>query len=89
MLRYSVQLLFVHLPTKKPIKRLQNGRDLKYQNLLEQLQATYELIDPSPSMIRHADQYSPEELFADRSSHYSKTGNQIVGGAIAKALLNR
>ena len=81
------RFVIVHLPTKKPIKRLQNGRDLKYQNLLEQLQATYELIDPSPSMIRHADQYSPEELFADRSSHYSKVGNRIVAETIANALL--
>ena len=81
------RFMIVHLPTKKPIKRLRNGRELKYQDLLEELQTTYELIDPSPEFIRQADVSSPDDLFSDRSSHYSKVGNQIVAEAIANALL--
>ncbi len=83
------RFLIVHLPTKKPIKRLLNERELKYQDLLEELQATFELIDPSQEFIRQAEESSLDHLFSDRSSHYSKAGNQIVGGAIAKALLAR
>jgi hypothetical protein len=77
----------VHLPTKKPIKRLRNGLDLKYQNLLEELQANFELIDPSPDLIQQADASSFDNLFSDRSSHYSSVGNQVVGEVVAKALL--
>ncbi len=82
------RFVIVHLPTKKPIKRLQDGRDLKYQDLLEQLRATHELIDPSPDMMRQAEISSSEELFADGSSHYSKVGNRVVAETIANALLS-
>ncbi len=82
------RFVIVHLPTKKPIKRLRNGRDLKYQDLLKELQATYELIDPSPELIRQADVSSPADLFAERGSHYSQVGNRIVAETIANALLS-
>ena len=85
----GARFMIVHLPTKKPLKRLQDRRDLKYQDLLEEMQTTFELINPSPEFIRQAEASSLDGLFSDRSSHYSKTGNQIVGGAIAKALLAR
>ena len=85
----GARFMIVHLPTKKPLKRLQDSRELKYQDLLEEMQTTFELIDPSSEFIRQAEASSLDDLFSDRSSHYSKTGNQIVGGAIAKALLNR
>lgn len=83
------RFMIVHLPTQKPIKRLQNERHLKYQDLLEELQATFELIDPTLEFIRQAEVSSLDDLFSDRSSHYSKVGNQIVGESIANALLAR
>ncbi len=83
------RFIIVHLPTKKPITRLLNERDLKYQDLLKELQATFELIDPSQEFIRQAEVSSLDDLFSDRSSHYSKVGNKIVGETIAKALLIR
>ena len=82
------RFMIVHLPTKKPIKRLQNGRDLKYHNLLEDLQANFELIDPSPELIHQVNASSFDDLFSDRSSHYSKVGNQVIGEVVAKALLS-
>jgi hypothetical protein len=81
------RFMIVHLPTKKPIKRLRNGRDLKYQDLLEELQANFELIDPSPELSHKAETLSFDDLFSDRSSHYSSIGNKVIGETIANALL--
>ncbi|MCZ6800876.1 MAG: SGNH/GDSL hydrolase family protein, partial [Nitrospirae bacterium] len=82
------RFMIVHLPTKKPIIRLRNEQRLKYQNLLEELKANYELIDPSPELIHKADISSFDDLFSDRSSHYSTIGNQVIGETIANALLS-
>jgi len=82
------RFMIVHLPTKKPIKRLRNEQRLKYQNLLEELKANYELINPSPELIHKADISSFDDLFSDRSSHYSTIGNQIIGETVANALLS-
>ena len=83
------KFMIVHLPTKKPIKRLQDGRQLKYQDLLEELQAHFDLIDPSPELVQKAETSSLDELISNRSSHYSKLGNQIVGEVAANALLTQ
>ena len=81
------RFLIVHIPTKSPIKQLQNGERLDYQNLLEELNANFELIDPSPELIHQAETSSFENLFAEGSSHYSNVGNQVVGVVVANALL--
>jgi predicted transcriptional regulator len=83
----GVHFVIVHLPTKKTITRLRNGGHLQYQNLLEELKANYELIDPAQELIRKADTSSFEDLFSEQSSHYSKIGNHVVGKVIAKALV--
>jgi hypothetical protein len=77
----------VHLPTKRPVKRLRDGLDLKYQNLLEELQANFELIDPISELIHQTDTSSFEALFAENKSHYSAIGNRVVGEVLANALL--
>ncbi len=82
------RFMIVHLPTKKPIKRLQNGRQLKYQDLLEELQAHFDLIDPAPELMQKADTSSLDDLISNRSSHYSAAGNQIVGEVVANTLLS-
>jgi hypothetical protein len=82
------RFMIVHLPTKRPIKRLRNGQHLKYQNFFEELQANFELIDPSPELIQMAEVSTFDDLFSDRSSHYSNIGNQVVGETIANALLS-
>lgn len=82
------RFLIVHLPSSKPIKRLKDGATLKYQDLLEDLKSTYTVIDPSSELIRQTNISSLDDLISDRSSHYSKVGNQIVGETIANALLS-
>jgi hypothetical protein len=81
------RFFIVHLPSKKPIEQLQDGQHLEYQNLLEELKVNFELIDPSPELIREAEMSSVDNLFSDRSGHYSKFGNQVVGEVTANALL--
>ena len=81
------RFIIVHLPTKKPIKRLRNRQHLKYQNFLEELKANYSLIDPSPELIRKAEISSLDGLFSGRSSHYSKIENRVIGEVVANALL--
>jgi hypothetical protein len=83
----GARFVIVHLPTKRPIKRLKNGDQLRYQDLLNELVATYELVDPAADLIRQADADSYESLFSHTSSHYSALGNRVVGEAVAKALL--
>jgi hypothetical protein len=83
----EARFMIVHLPTKKPLTRLRNGGHLKYQNLLGELRANDELIDPAQELIRKAANSSFENLFSDQSSHYSKIGNHVVGKVIAKTLL--
>jgi hypothetical protein len=81
------RFMIVHLPTKKPIKRLRNEQHLKYQNFLEELKANYTLIDPSPELIRKTEISSLDGLFSGRSSHYSKIENRVIGEVVANALL--
>jgi len=81
------RFVIVHLPTEKPIKQLIDGEPLNYQDLLEELKASHELVDPSSALIRQVEASSLDDLFSDRSSHYSKLGNKIVGETIANALL--
>jgi hypothetical protein len=82
----GARFVIVHLPTKKPLIRLRNGGQLKYQNLLGELKANYELIDPAQELIHKVATSSFEDLFSDQSSHYSKIGNHVVGKVIANAL---
>jgi predicted transcriptional regulator len=84
----GARFMIVHLPTKKPITRLQKGRDLKYQNLLEDLQANFEVIDPSAELIQQVNTSSLNDLFAEQSSHYSKVGNQVIGEVVANTLFS-
>ena len=83
------RFFIVHLPTKKPIKRLMKGKALKYENLLQEFQRTYELIDPSPGLLHQAEISSFGDLFSKKGSHYSKIGYQIVGETVAKRLLEQ
>jgi hypothetical protein len=53
----GARFVVVHLPTKKPLTRLRNGGHLKYQNLLGELKANYELIDPTQELIRDHTQF--------------------------------
>jgi predicted transcriptional regulator len=82
----GARFVIVHLPTKKPLTRLRNGGHLKYQNLLGELKANYELIDPTQELIRKADTSSLEDLFSDQSSHYSKIANQVVGKVMRRPI---
>ncbi len=81
------RFMIVHLPTTKPIKQMRDNKPLKYQNLLEELKSTYELVDPSPELIRQAEASSLVDLFENRSNHYSNVSNQIIGEVMANALL--
>ena len=83
----GARFVVVHIPTKRPIQRLKNGDQLRYQELLNELVATYEVVDPAADLIRQADADSYKSLFLDTSSHYSALGNRVVGEAVAKALL--
>ncbi len=82
------RFMIVHLPSSKPIKQIKEGEILDYQDLLEELKSNYTLIDPSPGLVRQAETSSLDDLISNRSSHYSKLGNQIVGETIAQALLS-
>ncbi len=79
--------MIVHLPTTKPIKRMRDNKPLKYQNLLEELKSTYELLDPSLELIRQAEASSLVDLFENQSNHYSYVSNKIIGEVLANALL--
>ena len=81
------RFMIVHLPTEKPIKRLLEGEPLDYQDFLEELGSTHELVDPSSELVHQAKVSSLEELISDRSSHYSTVGNKIVGEVLVKALM--
>ena len=81
------RFMIIHLPTEKPIKQLMEGERLDYQNLLEELKAAHELIDPSTELVHQAKASSLNELISDRSSHYSTVGNHVVGEVLANALM--
>jgi len=83
------RFLIVHIPTKKPLKRLMESDPLKYHDLLETLRASYDLLDPAPALIDQADIHGLNALLASGSSHYSKIANEAVAQTVATALLAR
>jgi hypothetical protein len=83
------RFVIVHLPTKKPLKLLIDGEPLDYQDLLAELNTAHELVDPSSDLIRQANVSSLDDLISDRSSHYSKVGNHVIGEVLAHALMTR
>ena len=87
--REGARFIIVHIPTKKPLRQLQNRKALAYQELLDELAAHFEHIDPASDLMRAADEGSLASLFGVGTSHYSATGNREVGEAVARALLRR
>jgi len=79
----------VHIPTKYPLKELMEGDQLKYQDLLETLRASYDLLDPAPVLVDQAHIHGLNALLASGSSHYSKTAHEVVAQTVATALLSR
>ena len=78
----------VHIPTKNPLKRLMEGDQLKYHDLLETIRASYDLLDPAPALVDQARIHGLNALLASGSSHYSNIANRVVGETIANALLS-
>ena len=83
----GARFFIVHIPTKKPLKRLMEGDALKYQDLLDTLQASYNLPDPAPALLEKADKHGLHALLAPGSSHYSKIANEAVAQTIATGLI--
>ena len=83
----GARFLIVHIPTKKPLKRLMKGDPLKYQDLLETLQASYDLLDPAPALLEKADMHGLNALLASGSSHNSKIANEAAAQTVATAWL--
>jgi len=69
----------VHIPTKNPLKRIMEGAQLKYHDLL----------DPAPTLVDQACIHGLNALLASGSSHYSKIANEAVAQTVATALLSR
>jgi hypothetical protein len=82
----QARFLIVHLPTKNPLEDLLQDDPLEYQDLLDELRGKYDLIDPTPELIRQAEEGSYEALFAKDSSHYSPLANRVIGEWIATSL---
>lgn len=87
VLEAQSRFIVLHLPTKRPIKNLLHGDPLKYQDLLDELRAKYNFIDPSPGLLHQAEEDSYEALFATDSSHYSPLANRVIGEWIATSLI--
>lgn len=81
------RFVIVHLPTEKPLEQLIDGETLDYQDLLAELDTAHEVVDPSSDLIHEANVSSLDDLISDRSSHYSKVGNHVIGEALAHALM--
>lgn len=79
----------VHIPTKNPLKRLMEGDQLKYHDLLETVRASYDLLDPAPALVDQGRIHGLKALLASGSSHYSKIANEAVARTVATALLSR
>lgn len=79
----------VHIPTKKPLKRLMEGDPLKYQDLLETVRASSDLLDPAPALVDQARIHGLNALLASGSSHYSKIAHEAVAQTVATSLLSR
>ena len=79
----------VHIPTKNPLKRLMEGDQLKYHDLLETVRTSYDLLDPAPVLVDQARIHGLNALLASGSSHYSKIANEVVAQTVATALLSR
>ena len=79
----------VHIPTKNPLKKLMEGDQLKYHDLLETVRASYDLLDPAPALVDQTRIHGLNALLASGSSHYSKIANEVVAQTVATALLSR
>ncbi len=79
----------VHLPTKKPMKQLQSGRQLKYEDLLAKSQAHFDLIDPSPELMQSAESSLLDDLISKRNRHSSTVGSKVIEEIVTNVLLNR
>jgi len=84
----GARLLVVHLPTRKPIKRLVAGRPLKYADFYREIRSDFEVADPAPALREHAQQQGLESLFAPVGGHYSGAANRIVAATVADALVS-
>ena len=82
------RFIIVHLPSENPLQNLLRGEPLAYQDLLNELDSRYDLIDPALGLISQSKEGSFEDLFAINSSHYSPIANQVIGEWIATTLLN-
>ena len=76
----------VHLPPRKPLARLIDGRALRYAGLLDGLRARHRVIDPSPALVARARTKGLASLFAAPGGHYSADANRVVADVIAQAL---
>ena len=81
------KFIIVHLPTKTPIGKLLRGKTLRYQGLLDDIRANFDLIDPAPALVNETEVSSFQALFEPKSSHYSARGNRVIAETIAKKLL--
>jgi hypothetical protein len=84
----QARFIIVHLPSENPLQNLLKREPLDYQDLLDELDSKYELIDPAPGLISQAKESSFEDLFAKNSSHYSPIANQVIGEWIGTTLLD-
>jgi lysophospholipase L1-like esterase len=84
--KQNAKFVIVHLPTRKPLKKLRSKEALKYQGLLNDLVSRYHIIDPADELLQMAEKKSLDALFGVDTGHYSAIGNGVVGEAVAKGI---
>lgn len=82
----GMRFLIVHLPTRKPLRRLLRGDDFAHRDMLEALRARHALADPTDALVARARAGSLDDLFVTVGNHYSPTGYRIVGQAAAREI---
>jgi hypothetical protein len=82
----GMRFLIVHLPTRKPLRRLLGGEDFEHRDMLEALRRRHALADPTDELVARARAGSLDDLFATTGGHYSPAGYRIVGEAAAREI---
>ena len=84
----GAMFLTVHLPIEEYLQPLVNNSELElpYEELLERIGETTDLIDVQQDLMREAKASSLESLY---DGHYTRLGYKIVGDAIVKVILDR
>jgi hypothetical protein len=73
--------IILHLPTQGDLQAKRDGAGFIYQDLLDALETTHRVVDPTRALIEEAERTSLDALFV---GHYSSKANRIVARELSK-----